>query len=197
MGTRLCIVTPAQLPNDFADQLAAALSAGDVASLIIDSADQASIDGAASVALKFNVATIGVDVAAAANLDGVHVESGADDARMARSVLGTEKIVGAGGVSSRHDAMTLGELLPDYVFFGRLDGDGQSRIHPRAFELARWWAQLFEIPAIVMGGSDVASVADAAAAGIEFVALRAAVWNHAQGPAAAVAAVNELLTRSG
>ena len=196
MGTRLCIVTPAQLPTDFADQLEAALTEGDVASLIVDSSDSAFVANAARIAVDSSVAAIGVDLAATDHLDGVHIESGADDVRAARSALGTEKIVGAGGVSSRHDAMSVGELLPDYVFFGRVDGDTRPTIHPKALELADWWAQLFEIPAIVMGGSDIASVADAAAAGIEFVALRAAVWNHPQGPAAAVAAANELLTRS-
>ena len=91
--------------------------------------------------------------------------------------------------------MLLGEALPDYVFFGRLDGDDEPSIHPKALELATWWAELFEIPAMVMGGSDVASVAQADRVGIEFIALRSAVWNHAQGPAAAIAAANEILDR--
>jgi thiamine-phosphate pyrophosphorylase len=44
-----------------------------------------------------------------------------------------------------------------------------------------------------MGGRDLASVSEAAAAGIEFVALSSAVWEHAKGPAAAVATVAEKL----
>ncbi len=51
------------------------------------------------------------------------------------------------------------------------------------------------IPAIVMGGRAIASVDEAAANGIEFVALSAAVWDHPVGPGAAVAEVAERLAR--
>ncbi len=74
-----------------------------------------------------------------------------------------------------------------------VDGDDEPSIHAPAFDLAAWWAALFEIPAMVMGGSEIASIAQAQEAGIEFVALRNAVWNHSAGPAAAVAEANALL----
>ena len=77
---------------------------------------------------------------------------------------------------------------------GRLDGDNGDQIFPKAFDLAAWWSSLFEIPAVVMGGRTIESVVAAAEAGIEFVALRSAVWDYPQGPAAAVAEANRLLT---
>jgi thiamine-phosphate pyrophosphorylase len=89
--------------------------------------------------------------------------------------------------------MELGECVPDYLFFGRLDGDTGDEIFPKALDLAAWWSSLFEIPAVVMGGRKLESVAAAAEAGIEFVALRHAVWKHPAGPAAAVAEANRLL----
>jgi thiamine-phosphate pyrophosphorylase len=89
--------------------------------------------------------------------------------------------------------MRAGELGPDYVFFGRLDGDSGPEIFPKAFSLAAWWSSLFEIPAVVMGGNRIDSIAAAAAAGVEFACLGTAVWTHPDGPAAAVAEANRVL----
>jgi thiamine-phosphate pyrophosphorylase len=171
------------------------LSGGDVASVLIDTDDAVRLQTAARIAMRHGAAAIGVGLRGDIDLDGVHVETGAEDLERARALIGAGKIVGAGGVGSRHDAMVLGERLPDYVFFGRLDGDREQEVHQRALDLAAWWAELFEIPAIVMGGSDVASVAAARDAGIEFVALGNAVWDYPGGPAAAVAAANRILDR--
>jgi thiamine-phosphate pyrophosphorylase len=195
VGTRLCIVARPRRSDDTDARLAAALSGGDVASVLIDTDDITSLRSAAEIAMRHGAAAIGVGLRDGAGLDGVHIETGAEDVERARALVGAGKIVGAGGVGSRHDAMVLGERLPDYVFFGRLDGDREPAIHEKALELAAWWAELFEIPAIVMGGSDVASVAAARDAGIEFVALGSAVWDYPDGPAAAVAAANRILDR--
>ena len=89
--------------------------------------------------------------------------------------------------------MSAGEADPDYVFFGKLDGDTDDAIYPKALDLAAWWAELFEIPAIVMGGLALASVAEARNAGVEFVAIRRAVWEHPEGAAAAIAEAGRIL----
>ncbi|MCW5698177.1 MAG: thiamine phosphate synthase [Bauldia sp.] len=200
---RLCLVTPGLAePRALAAAVEAALAGGDVASLII------AAEGASAAALQ-RIAEIVVPVATARGVaalvageasvalrtkaDGVHVETGVADLRAALARLHPKGIVGAGGIASRHDAMTLGEAGPDYVFFGRLDGDDAPSVHDRALDLAAWWAELFEIPAILMAGSVVASVGEAAAARVEFVALRRAVWDHPDGPGAAVAEANRLL----
>ena len=193
--TRICLVAPSPLPADFDLTVAEALDAGDVASLLIDpaGADKGLIDRTIRAATSRGVAAVIVGTTAPPAADGVHVETGAKDVAAARASLGEERIVGAGGIGSRHDAMSLGERLPDYLFFGRFDGDTEPDIHPKALDLASWWAQLFQIPAMVMGGSEVGSIAAAAAAGIEFIALRNAVWNHPSGAASAVADANAIL----
>ena len=195
VGTRLCIVARPKASDDFAARLESALSGGDVASVLIDTDDAARLQSAVQIAIRHGAAAIGVGLRNGLNLDGVHIETGAADVERARALLGADRIVGAGGIGSRHDAMLLGERLPDYVFFGRLDGDREPAIHARALELATWWAELVEIPAMVMGGNDIASVAAARDAGIEFVALGSAVWDYPGGPAAAVAAANRILDR--
>jgi thiamine-phosphate pyrophosphorylase len=58
--------------------------------------------------------------------------------------------------------------------------------HPKALELAEWWSELMEVPAVVMGGRSLKSVATAAATGAAFVALHDAVWSFERGPGEAV-----------
>ena len=70
-------------------------------------------------------------------------------------------IVGAGAITTRHDAMLLGETDCDYLFFGRFDGDNGDEIFDKALDLAAWWSAVFEIPAIVMGGGALESVIEA------------------------------------
>jgi thiamine-phosphate pyrophosphorylase len=200
---RLCLITPRLATADaFAPRLDEALAAGDVASLIItsDGSDPAAFQRKAEllvpVAQKHGVAALiqnDTRIAARTRADGVHVDSGLADLRTAIEALRPDRVVGAGDLKSRHDAMAAGEADPDYVFFGRLDGDFADEVAERALALAEWWAELFQIPAVLMAGRTIASVAEARATGVDFVALRSAVWDHDEGPGAAVAAANLIL----
>lgn len=200
---RLCLVTPLQSDAAaLAARVAAAIAGGDVASLIIavDPADPAVLQRTAEavvpIAVARGVAAIihnDTRIVGRMGADGVHVDGGAADLADAVAALRKKKIVGAGGIRSRHEAMLAGESDPDYLFFGRLDGDTGPEIFDKSLELATWWSSLFVIPAIVMGGNTVASVAAAAEAGIEFVALSRAVFDSAD-PGAAVAEANRLLS---
>jgi thiamine-phosphate pyrophosphorylase len=198
--TRLVLVTPPLYEAAaFAPRVADALAGGDVASLIITGDPltlQSKAEALVPIATARGVASLVLDdtrIAARANADGVHIETGIANVELALESFRRKKIVGAGNIASRHDAMEMAERDPDYLFFGRLDGDTADGIFPRALELASWWSEVAVVPAIVMGGRDLASVSEAAAAGIEFVALSSAVWEHEKGPAAAVATVAEKL----
>ncbi|WP_252251115.1 thiamine phosphate synthase, partial [Clostridium sp. ZBS13] len=74
----------------------------------------------------------------------------------AREILGGRAIIGADPGRSRHDAMTLAELGADYMAFGP---EGEGDVEARD-ELAAWWAEIFEIPCVVLG---VATSAEAVA----------------------------------
>ena len=200
---RLCLVTPPDYdPAAFAPRLADALAGGDVASLIIAApggnpeALQTAAEALVPIAAARGVAALvhnDVRIANRTKADGVHIDSGIADLGTATDAFKGRGIVGAGGLASRHDALEAGEREPDYVFFGRLDGDREDSIHDKALDLATWWASVAIIPAIVMGGRSLGSVDEAADRGVDFVALAAAVWDHPQGPAAAVAAANQRL----
>jgi thiamine-phosphate pyrophosphorylase len=198
--SRLCLVTPQGVaPAAFAAMLEEALSGGDVASLFITADPPALADLARAVvpvAQAHGVAAIIVNdtrLAGHVRADGVHIDSDQADLAAAIESFRPERIVGAGGVRSRHEAMTIGEADPDYVFFGRFDGDTEPTIFDKSLELAAWWAGIFRVPAVVMGGTTIASVEAARDAAIEFVALRRAVWEHPAGPREAVEEANALL----
>ncbi len=202
---RLCLVTPPVFePAAFAPLLDATLASGAVTSLIIPAEgfapDQrlAACDKLVAIAQANNVAAIVTDpsLLVASRADGLHVGDGIAELRRAVTAFRPDRIVGAGGIHSRHDAMLLAETECDYLFFGRFDGDDGAMIHDKTLDLAAWWSALFEIPAIVMGGTGIDCLAEAAAARIEFVALRSAVWEHPDGPAAAVAAANAIILAS-
>lgn len=229
---RLVLVTPRPAPGpDFSGPLAAALSGGDVAAVVIDLfglddiAGQALAEALVPVAQAAGAAAIvagdtriagrakadGVqlDVAAMLTADGydraagAETDEAADDeedgdgqdpagAALAAVVerLQPAKMVGAGGLRGRHDAMLAAEAGVDYVFTGRLDLAEGEAPHGKTLAFADWWAPLFEIPCVALAGRSVDGVGEIVATGVEFVALRAAAWDHPAGPAAAVAAAN-------
>ena len=203
---RLVLVArPSLMGSDPAGLLASALTGGDVASLIIvEEAGhrdfQAFAEALVPVAQAANAAVmIAGDsrIAGRARADGIHLvdadRSALDDA-MAKAAGRT--MVGVSGGATRHEALELGEAGPDYVFFGKLDGDTWEDPHPLNIERAEWWSAMIEIPCIAMGGSAVANIKPLIAAGPDFVALGAAVFS-ASDPAQAVRDANAMLAQGG
>ncbi len=132
-------------------------------------------------------------VAGRAKADGLHITGGTAELAEAVEKHVPKLIVGGGNASDRHHALELGEIRPDYVFFGKLDGDIKPETHPKNLALGEWWAAMIEIPCIVMGGTDPASAVEVALTGAEFVALRQAVFADPAAAASVVAAVNAML----
>jgi thiamine-phosphate pyrophosphorylase len=120
-------------------------------------------------------------------VDGLHVEGDADALRAATEALKPDYIVGAGQVASRDDAMTKGELQPDYIFFGPLSG---ARAEEQR-EMARWWAEIMEIPSVL---SDPEATGETASAeGAEFIALGRSLWTAPEGVTARLEAIARTL----
>jgi len=194
-ATRLILVTPPDAdPLAFPALLTEALGGGDVAAVLIASAAGKGAEQLAATLVEVAqaagaAALVAEDtrLAGHARADGVHIATGFDNLRRAAESFRPKRIVGAGGLASRHDAMQAGEIGVDYVFFGRPHGDTHDSPHPKALDLAEWWSDLMEVPAVIMAGHSLKSVGEAAATNSAFVALHSAVWRHAGGPAEAVA----------
>lgn len=200
---RLVLVAP---ETDDAEALARvigeALRGGDVASVILPQygLDDASFQKLAEKLVPIiqqagAAALVAGDsrVAGRAKADGLHIAGGVENLAEAIEKHTPKLIVGGGNAQDRHRALEIGELQPDYIFFGKLDGDIKPEPHPKNLALGEWWASMVEIPCIVMGGNDVSSVAAVAESGAEFVALRGAVFEHPDGPGAAVSVANQIL----
>jgi thiamine-phosphate pyrophosphorylase len=207
---RLYLISPVLAQTEaFAPRLAQACAAADVAAVLLRLAasDERTLvgrlkalapvaqDAGAAVVLAVegdgDLATIAVRGGA----DGAHTTADVAEARALRERLKGERILGAGNIRSKHIAMELGEAGVDYLLFGEPRGDGSLPPLAAVAERAAWWAEIFQIPCVAYApGLD--AIPQLAQTGAEFVALGDAVWQHAEGPAAAVAKAAELCVQA-
>ena len=196
---RLYLITPAVLePVAFAELLAAALDAGDVACVqlrlkdVDDAAIRRACDVLMPVAQSRDVAFIlndRPDLALAAGCDGVHVGQQDTPYKEARRLLGPDRIIGVTCHDDRDLAMEAAEAGADYVAFGAFFPSGTKETQHRPDpEILRWWSEVMTVPVVAIGGITAENCAPLVAAGTDFLAVSGAVWGHAQGPGAAVRA---------
>ena len=201
----LVLIAPPGGADSFGAKFADAIAGGDVASVILppyamdEAAFQAFAEQVVPVAQEAGVAVVvGGDsrVAGRVRADGIHVEGGKRELADMIDRMQDKIMVGAGGAKTRDDALALGEERPDYMFFGRFGYDTKAEPHHRNLTLGRWWAEMIEIPCIVLAGNTIDSVEAVAATGAEFVALSAAVFGDGIDAAAAVAEANRRLDQN-
>jgi thiamine-phosphate pyrophosphorylase len=203
---RLYLITPPRLDAAaFCYDLASALDAGDVAcvQLRLKDGDDDAIRRAADT-LRSPVQDRGIafllndrpDLAKAAGADGVHIGQNDSPYREARRIVGDDAIVGVTCHDSRHLAMEAAEAGADYVAVGAFFPTATKEARFRAdLALVEWWSQLMTVPLVAIGGITVDNCAPLIEAGADFLAVSAGVWEHADGPAAAVRAFNRLFIR--
>jgi thiamine-phosphate pyrophosphorylase len=174
--------------------LAQALDAGDVAAVLLrlaDADERSQINSAKTLGalVQKRDAALLIDgrpaLVARAGADGAHL-TGIDDVTAALEDLKPDRIVGAGGLASRHDAMSVAEGGADYVMFGEPDADGQRPSFDAVLERVSWWAEVFEAPCVAYAGS-IDEIAPLVAAGADFIALGDFLWRDPAAVAATVA----------
>lgn len=192
---RLYLITP-QIKDaaPFAGVLDHALGAGDIAAVLLRLADDGErtlierTKQVAGVVQRRDVALL-VDshpeIVARAGADGAHL-TGAAKFAATLALLKPERIAGAGGLRSRHDAMLAGEAGADYVMFGEPDRHGQRPSFENVQERLTWWAELFEIPCVAYA-ADQNEVAPLSRTGADFIALGDWLWSAPEGVAKAIA----------
>jgi thiamine-phosphate pyrophosphorylase len=199
---RLYLITPPVLPPGFAWQLAQALDAGDVASLQLRLKEAApdevrrAIEELMPIAQARDVAFLLNDDAALAvemGCDGAHLGQSDGDHVAARKLL-DGRILGVTCHGSRHLAMRAGEQGADYVAFGAFFPTTTKDVTEAAeMEVLEWWSEVFEVPSVAIGGITAANCAPLVQAGANFLAVVGAVWNHPDGPAEGVKAMNRAI----
>lgn len=127
-----------------------------------------------------------------ANTDGVHIDGEGDQLQAALRALKPGRIVGAGGLTTRHAAMVAGEAGADYVMFGGPSGD-----EPEAaiIERVAWWAEVFNVPCAGYAPS-LGAIGELVRAGADFIALGEAVFADPRGAAAALQDAAGLISRA-
>ena len=199
---RLYLISPPRLSAaNFLGPLKEALRGGDVASFQLrlkhasDDEIRRAVDLLRPAVVAHDTAFIlndRPDLAAELGCDGVHV--GQDDASYAdaRALL-PKAIVGVTCHDSLHLAMDAGEAGADYVAFGAFfptrTKEPKTRADP---EILRAWSMATVVPCVAIGGITIANAPALVEAGADFLAVSAGVWDHADGPEAAVRAFNAL-----
>lgn len=175
----------AELAQFDESQFKKVLSAGDIASIVFspeqmdESTFQKLVEPLVKVAQQHDVAAVIADysrIAGRVSADGLQLGQDQQALKDAIQKFSPNIMVGAANVKTRHNALTIGELRPDYLMFGKPNGDIRAEPHPKNLDLGNWWSQMVEIPCIVMGGSELESVIEVAQCGAEFVALRNAIF---------------------
>ena len=134
------------------------------------------------------------DIAKVVGADGVHLGQSDGSLAEARDLLGPDASIGVTCNASRHLAFEAGDGGADYVAFGAFFATATKKTrHHAEPEILTWWADLAEIPCVAIGGITPENAGALAKAGAHFVAASAAIWDHAEGPAAAVRAFNKVL----
>jgi len=178
-------------PNELGLELDRILGTADIAAVLLKlphGGERTLIDYARAVAPAVQDKGVALlldghaDLVARTGADGAHM-TGLDAFSAALDSLKPERIAGAGGVRTRHDAMAAAERGADYVMFGDADGDRP----PLGAILDRidWWAEVFEVPCVGYAES-LDEVVALAEAGADFVALGTFVLSD---PAAAPALI--------
>src|ERR1700750_1288323 len=179
VGCRSYLITPPKLdPGPFADVLAAALDAGDVAAVqlrlkdVDDDAWRRAIDVLRPVTQSRAVAFLlndRADLVRETGSDGVHVGQEDPPAPEARRLIGPDAPLGVPCKGRRDLAMQAGEDSADYVAFGAFFPSGTKEvtrfIDP---DILHWWSELMELPCCAIGGITAANCGPLVQAGGDF-----------------------------
>ncbi len=200
-GCRIYLITPPALePVAFAARLAAALDAGDVAAVqlrlkdVDDDTWKRAIDALRPVTQSRGVAFLlndRADLVVPSGCDGVHVGQEDMQAKQARALLAPGLTLGVTCKGSRDLAMAAGEDGADYVAFGAFypstTKEVKNLLDP---DILAWWSEMMELPSCAIGGITAENCGPLVRAGTDFLAVVGCVWNHPDGPAAGVKALN-------
>lgn len=200
---QLYLISPLDVGGDFPNRLERALAAGPVAAFQFRVKDMDQHKAAAlaepllEICRAHDVAFIvndSISLAKRLKADGVHLGQDDGDPREARKALGPDAQIGVTCHDSRHLAMDAGEAGADYVAFGSFYPTTTKEVkHRPEPSILGWWASIFELPSVAIGGITPDNAAPLVEAGADFIAVCGGVWNAPEGEEAAVRRFAEVL----
>jgi thiamine-phosphate pyrophosphorylase len=203
---RLYLATPVlDDPSSLAASLPGVLTAADIAAVLVrlHAAEPRSMIARvralapaiqnAGAALRLDGALLDgqLELVARVGADGAHL-TGIKALEEALPSLKPDCIAGCGGLVTRHDSMSAGELGADYVLFGEPDAQGKRPSPDAIAERLQWWAELFEPPCVGYAATREEAY-EFALAGADFVLVGDLVWADSRGAAAALADIGQTL----
>ena len=201
---RLYLATPdVDDPSQLAAALPRLLAAADIAAVLVrlretDQRTMISRVKALAPAVQDGGAALLIDghaeLVARAGADGAHL-TGIAAMEDALPSLKPDRIIGIGGLATRHDSMAAGELGADYVLFGEPDARGERPSPEAIAERLQWWAELFEPPCVGFAVSRE-EAAEFAAAGADFLLVGDFIWADPRGAEAALIEVDQAIRQA-
>jgi thiamine-phosphate pyrophosphorylase len=200
-GCRLYVITPERFDLQvFPSLLAQALDAGEIAAVqlrlknVDDDTWKRAIETLRPICQTRDVTFLlndRADLVEATGSDGVHVGQEDMPAPDARRLMGPGRTLGVTCKSSRDLADRAIAEGADYVAFGAFFPSMSKQVTNIAdAEILRWWAQHRKVPSCAIGGITAANLGPLVRAGANLLAIIGGVWNHPEGPAAGVRAIN-------
>ena len=183
---RLYLISPQDAGGDFPERLRAVADDESVAAFQLRVKDRNEHELARlaeplrRICADFGVAFIvndSMQLAKRIGADGVHLGQKDGNVAEARALLGPNAQIGVTCHDSRHLAMEAGEAGADYVAFGAFYPTTTKPSHYRPDpSILSWWASLFEIPCVAIGGITPENARPLVDAGADFLAVCQAIW---------------------
>lgn len=209
--TRIYLITPPVIDlSVFPDYLKMALDAGDVASLQLrlKKADNDTIKRAADEILpiceEFYIPLIlndRPDLVANVGAHGVHIgqDEGAGKpgcVAKLRKELPDDTVIGVSCYDSKDQAILAGDEGADYVAFSGFYPSKTKQINTGTpVSIINWWTTNTTIPCVAIGGIHAGNAAPLIKSGADFIAVISSVWQHPEGPASGIRALQDVITQ--
>jgi thiamine-phosphate pyrophosphorylase len=187
MSAQIYLIAPKSIDmNSFPQTLSSLLDVAPAAAFLLTKGDRSDTDFAAiagallPITQEHNCALLLEDSPALAKsigADGAHITTGLTDVKSAIKDLSPAMIVGASTGKTNHEAMSIGEAGVDYILFGNLSAPATDQDR----DLAEWWAETFEVPAVF--SNPAATQEELSTHNCEFIALGDTIWDAKEGAA--------------
>jgi len=202
---RLYISTPVGHPLDVATTLLnGALAANDVAAVLFTPGSNGAHEHASALmqcAVSHEAAFIVADDIAFAReigADGLHITGNSGAYGQARSELGDDCIIGISTALNRHNAMCLGEIGANYIYFDAHASPSSLQDSEHSLEsLVKWWCELFEVPCLAPAYAEVEKNRALITAGVDFLSLGNSLWDSPENARKTLQSLSHLITKCG